>query len=269
VAGETITAMNVPVADRITQIIVNMERWRLVSSAFPPRYLMVNVPEFKLHVYDDGKEAFTMRVVVGKDFKATPIFSDNLQNIVFSPYWNIPKSIIAEEILPIMQRDPGYLSRNHMEAMRGFGKDAIQVNPWQVPWYNIHNDNFQYWLRQRPGEDNPLGLVKFLFPNSFNVYLHDTPADYLFSKTTRAFSHGCIRLEQPKRLAEFVLKDKPEWTSERIDEAMHSGEQQFVKVPSIPVYILYFTTWVNAEGEVQFRKDLYGLDKQLADQLAV
>jgi murein L,D-transpeptidase YcbB/YkuD len=269
VAGNTLKALNISVRERIVQVLVNMERWRQVPQHLGSEHFLVNIPEFKLHVTKDNKPAFDMRVIVGKDFKATPIFSDHLQNVVFSPYWNIPKSIIAEEILPGMQRDPSYLSRHHMEAMKGFGKDAIRVRAWEVPWYNIDDDNFQYWIRQVPGDDNPLGLVKFLFPNSYNVYLHGTSQESLFSAVKRSFSHGCIRVEDPFKVAQYVLSDQPEWTPDRIRKAMHSNEEQFVKCRHIPVYILYFTTWMDESGKVEIRDDIYGLDQLTAEQMNV
>jgi murein L,D-transpeptidase YcbB/YkuD len=266
VGGSTLEAMNISLHDRITQVIVNMERWRQVPD-FGPEYFFVNIPEFKLHVFDNSKPAFDMRVIVGKDFKATPIFSNYIQNVVFSPYWNIPKSIIEEEILPGMEKDPAYLERHNMEAMKGFAKDAMPVKYWEVPWYNIDDDNFQYWIRQKPGEDNPLGLVKFLFPNTFNVYLHGTDHEQLFKYVKRSFSHGCIRVEDPFKIAKYVLRDQPEWTDDRIRDAMHGGDEQWVKSRHIPVFILYFTAWRSADGKIQLRDDLYGLDQTTAGQM--
>jgi murein L,D-transpeptidase YcbB/YkuD len=270
VAGKTLAALNIPVQERIQQMMVNMERWRLMPKKFSDKYFLVNVPEFKLHIFDEGKEAFSMRVVVGKEFKSTPIFSDKLEYIVFSPYWNVPKSITIEEILPAQEKNPNFISRMNMEVVKGWDpKKVIRVDPSEVPWYNIENDNFDYWIRQKPGKNNPLGLVKFIFPNNHNVYLHDTPNDYLFDKVRRDFSHGCIRVAEPMRVAQFLLKDKPEWTDNRIKKAMNSGEEQFVNISKVPVYILYFTTWVDSEGKLQVRNDIYGLDKTLAARLGV
>lgn len=268
VAGKTLDALNVTVNERIKQLLVNMERWRLMPKKFPPKYLLVNVPEFKLHVYDEGKEAFNMRVIVGKEFNATPVFNDRLEYIVFSPYWNVPKSIAIEEVLPAMEKNPNFLARMNMEVVKGWDpKKVTIVNAWQVPWYNIENDDFDYWIRQKPGNENPLGLVKFIFPNNHNVYLHDTPFDQLFNKVKRDFSHGCIRVSDPMRVAQFLLKDKPEWTDEKINKAMKAGKEQYVNITKVPVYILYFTTWIDDDGKLQIRNDIYGLDKTLAAKL--
>ncbi|MGZ5244194.1 MAG: L,D-transpeptidase family protein [Bacteroidia bacterium] len=270
VAGKTLQALNITVNERIQQVMVNMERWRLMPKKFQPTYFLVNVPEFKLHIYDGGKEAFNMRVIVGKEFNATPVFSDRLEYIVFSPYWNVPKSITMEEILPAMEKNPNFLSRMNMEVVKGWDpKKATVVNAWQVPWYNIENDDFDYWIRQKPGVKNPLGLVKFIFPNNHNVYLHDTPFDQLFDKVKRDFSHGCIRVSDPMRVAQFLLKDKPEWTEEKIKKAMSAGKEQYVNITKVPVYILYFTTWIDDDGKLQIRDDIYGLDKTLAAKMGV
>jgi murein L,D-transpeptidase YcbB/YkuD len=266
VDAKTLEALNMPIAERISQVRVNMERWRLVPP-FGQRYLVVNVPEFKLHVFDNGQEAFQMRVVVGKEYKSTPVFNDNLQYIVFSPYWNIPKSITEEEVLPAWHRNPDFLVKNHMEVVKGYSTPPVIVNPWQVPWSHIDDDDFDYRIRQRPGDKNPLGLIKFIFPNNHNVYLHDTPADFLFNKVQRAYSHGCIRLEYPVKLAQFLLQDKPEWDEDAIKKAMNKGEEQYIHVDPTPVFILYFTTWLDADGKIQIRNDLYGLDKVQAAEM--
>jgi murein L,D-transpeptidase YcbB/YkuD len=268
VAGKTLEALNVPLQDRIQQILVNMERWRLLPKKFPANYLLVNVPEFRLHIFEGGKEHMTMRVVVGKEFNPTPVFNERLEYIVFSPYWNVPKSIAIEEVLPALEKNPNFLAKNHMEVVKGWDPKKVAIVPaWQVPWYNIENDDFDYWIRQRPGNENPLGLVKFIFPNNHNVYLHDTPADHLFSKVRRDFSHGCIRVEEPFKMTKYLLRDKPEWTDSKIKEAMNAGEELYVNVRPLPVYILYFTTWVSNDGKLQFRDDIYGRDKVLAAQI--
>jgi murein L,D-transpeptidase YcbB/YkuD len=264
IAGQTLDAMNVPVKKRIAQVLVNMERWRLMPDQLSNSFLFVNVPEFKLHVFDEGKEAFQMRVVVGKEFKATPVFSDKLEYIVFSPFWNVPKSITQEEILPLLAKNPNFISNSNMEVVKGWDPKTVHTVPvWEVPWYNIENDDFDYWIRQRPGGDNPLGLVKFVFPNNHNVYLHDTPNDYLFNKVKRNFSHGCIRLSEPTKLANWLLRNNPAWNAKSIDRAMKAGQEQYVHVPPLPVYIVYFTTWIDPDGVIQVRDDIYGMDNTM------
>src|SRR5262245_44201715 len=175
-----------------------------------------------------------------------------MTTVVFSPYWNVPPSIARKEILPALERDGSYLSRNDMEVVRG----SHVVSPWSVDW-----SSSDYTVRQRPGPRNALGGVKFVFPNNFDVYLHDTPAGQLFSSTTRSFSHGCVRVEKPLELAEWVLAGQPEWTPERIEEAMHAGRERHVALKSaIPVYLVYATAWVEPDGRVSFRDDVYGHD---------
>jgi murein L,D-transpeptidase YcbB/YkuD len=207
-----------------------------------------------------------MRTIVGKKDTPTPIFNDEMTHIVFSPYWNVPPNIAQGETLPAILKDPGFLSRQNMEVLDASGNP---VDPRSIDL----NEPEKYRFRQRPGSQNSLGLVKFMFPNQFDVYLHDTPTDSLFERASRSFSHGCVRLAQPRALAEYVLRDQPEWTRERIEQAMHSGEEQHVKLKrAIPVYLGYWTARVSADGIVQFRKDIYGIDERLgamrADRLS-
>jgi L,D-transpeptidase YcbB len=219
---------------------------------------VVNVPSFHLTAYDDGQPTLAMKVVTGKLDSPTPVFNGEMTTVVFSPYWNVPPTIAADEIIPAVLRDPGYLRRHNMEVVRGtqvVGYAALRGGAAQI--------------RQRPGTGNALGLVKFLFPNPFNVYLHDTPADSLFDRATRSFSHGCVRVAEPLALAEYVLRDQPEWDRARIEAAMHAGEEKHVKLKSaIPVYLGYWTARVRPDGTVQFRKDVYGIDRQLTVKLA-
>ncbi len=266
VSPSVVAEMNVPIADRIAQVQLNLERWRWLPRELGDRHILVNVPEYRLEVWDGGRVPLTMRTVVGKQDTPTPIFNDEMTHVVFSPYWNVPPAIAEGETLPALLRDPAFLERQNMEIVDASGKS---VEPGSV---NL-DDPSQYRFRQRPGAGNALGFVKFMFPNQFNVYLHDTPADSLFARTARSFSHGCVRLEEPMKLAQYVLGDQPEWTAERIQEAMHAGEERHVKLKQpIPVYLGYWTARVSADGIVQFRKDIYGIDtrqkKLLADRLA-
>jgi murein L,D-transpeptidase YcbB/YkuD len=185
-----------------------------------------------------------MAVVVGKESNNTMMFNGELSNVVFSPYWNVPPSIVRNEILPAMNRNGRYLASQNME---------ITGNSGELPV-----------IRQRPGPGNALGKVKFLFPNSFNIYFHDTPSKSLFAKDKRAFSHGCIRLSDPEKMARYVLRDQPEWTDEKIFDAMNSGSEKYVKVKNpIPVVITYYTAWVDENGQLNFRDDIYGHDERL------
>lgn len=261
VGPAVVAAMNVPVNDRIDQIALNLERWRWLPRDLGERYILVNIPEYRLEVWDGGQVPLSMRVVVGKKDTPTPIFADDMTYIVFAPYWNVPPDIVQKETLPSVMRDPAFLQRTNMEVL---DKSGHVVDPSSVDL----DDPAAYRFRQRPGASNSLGLVKFMFPNSFNVYLHDTPADSLFARATRSFSHGCVRLEEPVKLAEYVLADQPDWTPEQIDAAMHAPEERSVKLrKALPVYLGYWTARVAADGILQFRDDLYGIDARQTTML--
>lgn len=248
ISDSLIKDMNVPAIARVEQILMNMERMRWLTQEAKGNLIVVNIPEFMMHVYEGNKKAFDIVVVVGKEGHNTMMFNGDLNQVVFCPYWNVPPSIVKKEILPAMDRNPGYLSRENME---------ITGNEGGLPV-----------IRQKPGEKNALGKVKFLFPNSFNIYFHDTPAKSLFEKDKRAYSHGCIRLKEPVKLAEYVLRNQPEWTPEKIAEAMSRDEQKFVKVKDpIPVVITYYTAWVDDNGQLNFRDDIYGHDSKLAGKM--
>ncbi len=234
----TFAALNVPVEDRVAQIATNMERHRWLPRALGQRYVYVNVPSFRLDAYDSGQRALSMRVIVGADYKekSTPVFSDVMRTVVFRPYWRPTPDIIKKEILPKIKTDTTYLRRNDMEWAK---EDGARV------------------LRQRPGPHNSLGLVKFLFPNDYNIYLHDTNEKSLFGKSVRAESHGCIRVQHPDSLAEFVLG----WTSDSVTAAMQSGkDNRSVTLPQrLPVYIVYFTAYAR-DGDLHFANDVYNRD---------
>lgn len=262
VSAPVVAELNVPIDDRIREIELNMERWRWLPRTLGDPHILINIPEYRLEVWDHGQVPLTMKVVVGKQDTPTPIFNDSMTHIVFSPYWNVPPGIAANETLPEALKDPAFLARANMEVLDKSGNVA---DPSMI---DLSNPS-EYRFRQRPGGANSLGLVKFMFPNQFNVYLHDTPADSLFARASRSFSHGCVRVEEPKRLAEFLLRDQPEWTPEKIDAAMHAGEERTVKLAHpVPVYLGYWTARVSADGLAQFRKDVYGIDTRLTAKLA-
>ena len=250
-----IATRDVSVADRVAQIELNLERWRWLPEELGDRHILVNVPTFQLQAIEQNKATLAMRVVAGKaDETPTPIFSDEMTEVVFSPYWNVPTSILRKETIPAILRDPGYLDRNELEVVQdGKGVPASSVD-WSDPDLRVQ-------VRQRPGAKNSLGLVKFVFPNKFDVYLHDTPAHSLFAQMERDFSHGCVRVEKPVELAQWVLRDQPEWTPPKIEAAMHAGREQHVALKRrIPVYIVYATAWVDEAGRLTFADDLYGHD---------
>ncbi len=235
---ETIESMNVPASFRLGEIAANLERYRWLPRSLGSRYIFVNVSAFKLEAYDAGQKALDMKVIVGQEYqdKATPVFADSMETVVFRPYWNVTPDIAAKEIFP---KGPGYLERENMETYR---------------------ENGVLRVRQRPGPKNALGFVKFLFPNDFNIYLHDTPNHELFKEDVRAFSHGCIRVEKPAELAQWVLG----WPNDKVRQEMDNPpDNKSVKVPrKIPVYITYFTSYIE-NGQLYFGNDLYSRDDKL------
>ena len=265
VGASVIAQLNVPIEQRIRQIELNLERWRWLPRDLGERHILVNIPAYHLEVWDKGTVPVQMRVVVGRKDTPTPIFNDTMTYLVFSPYWNVPPEIAKNETLPAILRDPAFLDRNNMEIIDARGN---VVDPEAV---DLEEPEL-YRFRQRPGADNSLGFVKFMFPNQFNVYLHDTPADSLFERATRSFSHGCVRVEKPLELAQYLLKESPEWSGAAIEEAMHAAEEKHVKLGApIPVYLGYWTAIATKDG-VQFRSDVYGIDARqtarLDDRLA-
>lgn len=263
VDAATTTALNVTLDARMRQVALNLQRWRWMPDEFGARYLIVNIPSFTLAARENNKTVMDIRVVVGKPGHNTPIFSDDMETVVLSPYWNIPDSIAEGETAPAMATDPNYLAKQNIEVLRVSGGKTEMVNPKDVDWDATGGDALKGLVfRQRPGAKNALGHVKFLFPNSYNVYLHDTPADALFAKPGRAFSHGCVRVEEPEKLAKYVLRDRPEWDEATLFAAMKSGDEKHVKLKQqIPVHIVYFTSWVDEKGGLHFQPDIYGYDR--------
>lgn len=250
ITAQLIKDMNVPASKRVKQILINMGRMRWMPTEPAGQLIVVNIPEFVLHVYENKKKAWDMNVVVGKEGHNTTMFTGDLNQIVFSPYWNVPSSIVQKEILPKMQSNPDYLTAQNMEQTGT--EDGLPK------------------IRQLPGEKNSLGKVKFLFPNSFNIYFHDTPAKSLFEKDKRAYSHGCIRLSQPEKMAQYLLRNEPQWTTEKIEEAMNTGHEQYVKLKKpVPVLIAYYTAWVDDNGQLNFRDDIYNHDQDLGNKMFV
>ena len=253
----TIAKMNVSLEARLEQVAINLERWRWLPDDLGAQHLLVNVPDFHLFARENGNVVLDIRVVVGKRGNETPLFSDEMETVVFSPYWNVPETIALEETLPSMERDPEFLSRNNMEIVNA---DGEVVPADLIPW-DDEEALGEYRFRQRPGANNALGYVKFLFPNEHAVYLHDTPADALFQRIGRAFSHGCVRVEEPEVLAQYLLRDQPEWTADAIRTAMRAGNERHVKLgKKIPVHIVYMTAWVDQNGGLHFGDDVYVYD---------
>jgi len=264
----TLEQLNTPLQHRVLQLELTLERWRWVPSSFSRPPIVVNIPEFRLHALDERYESeLEMKVVVGGAYRhQTPVFSNDMTSVIFRPYWIVPLSIQRAELVPKIAKDPGYLAANdyeivdaHTNVVRGdVTADTIQ---------QLNSGKLQ--IRQKPGGLNALGLIKFLFPNVYDVYLHGTPAKALFSKSRRDFSHGCIRVESPEELAAWVLQDLPEWTPECIRQAENGAATRQVNLPQpIPVFIVYGTVIVSRTGEIFFFDDIYGHDKSLADALS-
>ncbi len=266
VDAATLAALNVPIAVRIRQLELNLERLRWLPNDFGQRYVLVNIPDYTLHAFDAGKEVLTMRVVVGSEYgHATPVFADTMNSVVFRPYWNVPRDIVNEEVVPKMRTDKHYLDEHHYEVVRGKGDEV--VDPGSIDWGDLDTSKVDFRVRQKPGDDNSLGRVKFMFPNQFDIYMHDTPAHSLFGRNARALSHGCVRLEHPDRLADYVFEGDPAWPPEKIREAMEADSSRQVAVRrKLPVYIVYLTAFAR-DGQIQFRDDPYGADARAIARL--
>ena len=258
----TLQALQVSLTTSIQKILINMERSRWVPAQMKGDYLAVNIPEFQLHVYTNDKLDWSCNVVVGKSKRVnnTVIFNDSLESVVFSPYWNIPKGILAKEILPGIQKNINYLANHNLEVIDG----EKPIAATSINWSQYTASSFPYIIRQIPGKKNSLGLVKFLFPNQYDIYLHDTPEKSLFEEESRAFSHGCVRVVEPFKLAKFLLRNEPTWTDTKITTAMNGGVQNIVMLKTkVPVFIVYFTAFVDRAGKLNFRDDVYHHDDKM------
>ncbi len=263
---ETRRTMNVPAERRVLLIEANLERWRWLPHAFGPRYILVNVPAFRLRAFEEGEQLMDMAVIVGEEYTATPVFADSMSYLEFHPYWNIPMSIARRTILPEAARDPGYLARNNYEIVRSWAADERPIPVSRLSRSQLQPQRFPYRLRQAPGPTNSLGLVKFMFPNEFAIYLHDTPSGELFDRRVRAFSNGCIRVENPVGLAHWVLEPNGGWDDRRIRTAMQGPTRRVNLERKVPIYIIYLTSYVR-NGQMHFRPDVYGRDDALMDAL--
>lgn len=261
----TLVALNVPVSERIRQVELNLERWRWMPHNFGGRYILVNIPNYKMQVFEQDKPVLESKVVVGRQERQTPAFTANMAYLVLSPKWYVPRSIAVKDKLPQLKRNPYALSGQNIRVYNNAGQ---QINPGAVNWGAVSASNFNYQLRQDSGPRNALGGIKFMFPNPYNVYLHDTPSRELFSRTQRTYSSGCIRVSNPLDLAQYLLKHDTKWSKDAIKSASTSGKQRVVHLPEeVPVYLLYWTAWVDSDGLLNFRDDIYKRDKPLVRAL--
>ena len=266
--ASAIPALNVSVQKRIRQIALNMERWRWLPRELGRRYLAVNIANFSLRIVEDDHTVLTMPVVVGTQYRHTPVFSGVMKYVILNPSWYVPKKLAVEDVLPKMKKDPEYLEKHGFSVLRKkAGGKWVEVEPGEIDWNSLNDENFDLTLRQDSGPTNALGRVKFIFDNPFNVYLHDTPAKELFKKRIRTFSSGCIRLGRPLDLVKYLFpadSSVETWAASPAGEA--DAEEKKLLLPNpIPVHILYETAWVDGQGELNFRPDLYGRD-ELLDQ---
>ncbi len=260
---KTLAALNVSVEARIRQIELNLERWRWLPKDLGERHILVNSADFHLTVMEGSQAVLTMPVVVGTAYRKTPVFSARMNHLIFAPYWTVPSTILREDKLPKIKADPGYVQLQHFEIVRGTEENPTILDPWSIPWRRVTAATFPGQLRQKPGSWNPLGRVKFMFPNTFDVYLHDTPDKHLFGRDARTFSSGCIRIQKPVELASYLLEEQG-WSRERILAAMARSEPLRVGLARpLPVHVLYWTAWVDTEGNLQFRDDIYLRDLDL------
>ena len=263
----TTTMLNVSVDERIDQIKINLERYRWISKELGTHYVLVNIADYSMQVLKNEKLTFKEKVIVGKPFRKTPVFSSKMSYMVVNPTWTVPPTILFNDILPEVKKNPGYLATKNIRVLQGQGSSVSIIDPYTIDWTALSRGNFPYILRQDPGPINALGVVKFMFPNQYNVYIHDTPSKELFERSDRAFSSGCIRLNNPLSFAKYLLQEDPKWNEERLNKVIANGMEQSIMLDKpLNVHILYLTSWVD-NGQVHFRNDLYQRDKPVLDAL--
>ncbi len=262
--AQTLYALNVSLTERIRQIELNLERWRWLPHDLGARHIWVNVPQFALSVVEEGEVVMSMRVVVGRHYRRTPVFSSLMDHLVFNPDWNIPNRIAVQDVLPKAQKNPGHMRREKIRVFESWNRGAAELDPDEIDWSQVTAGTFRYRLMKDPGPHNDLGRVKFMFPNTFSVYLHDTPSKRLFERSMRGFSSGCIRIEKPLDLAVYLLGDSPEWSREAVTAAIDTGRLRTVRLKQkVPVHLVYMTAGVNANEGVEFWQDIYQRDAAL------
>jgi murein L,D-transpeptidase YcbB/YkuD len=243
-----INILNVPPQQRVEQLLVNLNRMQWSKPVEDSSYILINIPTLMLYTYEGANKVFEMPVIVGKEGTSTMMFSGDINQLVFNPTWHIPQSIVEREILPKMKQDPNYLKKNNMVVVSQ--KDSIPK------------------INQQPGKENPLGQVKFLFPNSYDIYLHDTPDKMLFASKDRARSHGCIRVADAEKLSDYLLRNQGNWKAGRLKTAIAGEKEETVRLEHPePVYITYYTAWIDENGKMNWREDVYGHDKETADRM--
>lgn len=264
VGPRTLEMLNTPIQKRIRQIELNLERWRWIPRDLGNRYILVNIADFKLWVTENRHRMLEMRAVVGRSYRRTPVFSSKMTYMVINPFWNIPTSIALKDILPKIRKNNNYIAQQGIKVFKDWSKGAPELDPETIDWAKMGRRSFTYKLRQDPGPRNSLGRIKFMFPNKFSVYLHDTPKRSLFKETIRDFSSGCIRTEKPIDLAVYLLQDDTQWAREKLLDTIKTGKRKVVRIRRpIAVHLQYWTAWVDENGKLHFRDDIYDRDRPL------
>lgn len=264
VGRNTMDALNTSIEARIRQVELNLERWRWLPGGLGDRYVLVNTADFHLTIVEKRQQLLGMRVVVGRPARRSPVFSASMTYMVLNPYWTVPRTIAVQDILPRLRNGVDFLAQEGIKVFNGWTDESREIDPHMINWSLYNANHFPFRLRQEPGPENELGRIKFMFPNKFSVYLHDSPHRSLFQRVQRDFSSGCIRVEDALGLAEYLLQNDPQWPRSALQEALKSGQRQIVQLKNpVTVHLLYMTAWVNEQGTLQFRNDIYGRDDDL------
>lgn len=250
--------INMVSQEQLRKLEFNLGRWRTLPSPLEDNYLEVNIPEYSVTLYKEGKILIKARAIVGKPGQMTPLLHSEIQRIELNPFWEVPKSIATKEILPKLKKNANYLEKNHMELYSSSGQ---QLDPNSINWSTVSHQLFPFHIHQLPGPWNAVGKIKFVFPNKYNVFLHGTPDIELFDRNIRGFSHGCIRIEDPLSLAVMVMEGT-EWTKEKLEAALATGQTKVLRLPQpLPIYLNYWTAWVDQDEILHLEEDVYGLDR--------
>lgn len=264
VGPQTRRSLNITVEQKTRQILINMERWRWMPRQLGKRYLMVNMTGFELYIMENGSLVLSMPVIIGKSYRSTPSFSGLVSYLEYNPYWTIPENMALQDFIPRQINDSSFFAKKSIRLFRGWGENAREIDPQTVNWNQLDKEHFPYWLRQEPGPNNALGQIKFLFSNPYEIYLHGTPDRHLFDRVVRTFSSGCIRVKDPVRLAAYLLNDGSQQKEEEVLANIYLGTNQGLTLPvAVPIYLVYWTTWVSPDGSLNFRDDIYGRDAAL------
>ncbi len=270
IGWNSVQEMNITAEQRCEQIVVNLERWRWLYRDLGERYILVNIPTFELAVVNHDTTVITMKVVVGKPARHTPVLSDIMTHLVLNPFWNVPVTIILQDMIPEIRRRPAYLTERSIRIYPNWDVRRAPVDPAAVDWSRLNKNNLPYLFRQDPGPENALGRIKFILHNDFDIYLHDSPAKGLFARSERAFSSGCIRVQKPFELAEILLRDSPIWNHAALEKALQSSKEMTVPLPKpYNVHLQYWTAWINGENKLRFGRDIYERDHRVAEALTL